>query len=1132
MSSDKSQLNRSFLWLNGAQFFGALNDNAFKLFIIFYLINKQGPDSAAAVTATVAAVFVVPFLLFPALAGVWADRYSKRRIVVGLKTMEVGVMLLGTASFFLGSEAGLYVVLFLMATQSAFFSPSKFGIIPELVETNQLSRANSFLVGLTYLAIIIGSGAAPFIWEISDDRHWVPGVISACIAVTGLAFSLPIERTPPAGTTRKASVIFFMDIWRTIVRIRHDRFLIVTVLAIAYFLGLGAFVQMNIIPFGMQSLELTEEKSAYLFLLTALGIGIGALLAGKLSGRNVEFGLVPLGALGLTASTILLMFVSSHLIAVCGLMIVLGVSAGLFVVPLNAFIQLRCARDQLGETLAASSFLSWVCVLIAAALMYLFSQVFLLEARMGFLIVGLMTLALSLVSVKMLPDFLIRFIGISITRTFYRIKPIGLDHVPVDGPALLVSNHMSWVDAMIILATQQRRIRFLMYRKTYEKRIMNPLFRLMRVIPVSFDEPAEKIEAALREARHQLDEGYLVCIFPEGALSRTGLPGAFKPGLEQIVKNSDHPIIPMYLGGAWGSIFSYYHGKIGPRFPLQFPYPVHVIFGEPMPPTAEAHQVRDAVMELSCMHFQERKRRRRTLGSIFVMSARKNWRSIAVSDSTGAKLTFGRALIASLAGAEMFRKSFPSDEKISVLLPPTVAGALVNIAITLAGKVPVNLNYTVSQEAFESSLAQCGAPCVITSRAFLEKLGTLVVPDPVYYVEDLLPKVQQSAGLRHWFKARCAPLQWVTEKPGSRADDLATIIFSSGSTGEPKGVMLSHHNIVSNIEGMREIFTVSAEDDICGALPFFHSFGFTGTLWFPLISGFSASYHSNPLDGTQIARMVRENRSTILLATPTFLLAYIRRAKPEDFKTLRLVIVGAEKLKSRVAESFKDRFGVQPLEGYGATELSPVAAMNVINADIDGVFQVGVKEGSVGHPLPGVAVRVVDPDTMKPLPPDEPGLLLIKGPNVMVGYLDRPDLTAEVVRDGWYTTGDIAKVDGDGFITITDRLSRFSKIGGEMVPHVGVEEEYMAYHPTAGQELAVTSVPDEKRGEKLFVVYTAAAGTPEELHKTISESKIPNLWKPAKNSYVRVEALPLLGSGKLDLKAIKAIAENAIRGQE
>jgi len=1131
MASGTARLNRSFLWLNVAQFFGALNDNAFKLFIIFYLIGKHGQDSASSVTASVAIVFVVPFLLFPALAGVWADRYSKRHIIVGLKAMEVGVMVLGTISFLMDSAAGLYVVLFLMATQSAFFSPSKFGIIPELVGKGELSKANSFLVGLTYLAIIVGSGVAPFVWELVDERYWIPGLLSACLAVIGFGCSQPIEKTPPAGTTRKASVLFFMDIWRTIVRIRHDRFLIVTVLAIAYFLGLGAFVQMNIIPFGMESLELTEEKSAYLFLLTALGIGAGALLAGKLSGRNVEFGLVPLGALGLTVSTILLMFVSHHLYTVYALMIVLGVSAGLFVVPLNAFIQLQCPRNQLGEVLAASSFLSWVCVLISAGLMILFGQVLHLQARTGFLIVGLMTLVLTLVSIKMLPDFLIRFIGISITRVFYRIKPIGVENVPVNGPALLVSNHLSWMDAMIILATQQRRIRFLMYRKTYDVRFMNPLYRLMRVIPVSFDESPENINSALDEARRQLDDGYLVCIFPEGALSRTGLPGEFKSGLERIVKDSGHPIIPMYLGGAWGSIFSYYHGKIRPRLPLQFPYPVNVVFGRPMPSTAAVHQIRDAVMELSCAHFEERKRTRRTLGAEFVMSARKNWSAVAVSDSTGAELTFGRTLIASLAGAEMIRRTFPSQDKIGVLLPPSVAGVLANVAITLAKKVPVNLNYTVSQQAFESSLAQCGSPCVLTSRAFLEKLGSLSAPENVCYAEDILPKIQEAAGFQHWLKARYAPLRWVAEKAGSRADDLATVIFSSGSTGEPKGVMLSQHNIVSNIEGMREIFKVSAADDICGALPFFHSFGFTGTLWFPLISGFSASYHNNPLDGTQIARIVREKKSTILLATPTFLLAYIRRAKPEDFKSLRLVIVGAEKLKTRVAESFEKRFGVQPLEGYGATELSPVAAMNVINVEIDGVFQIGIKEGSVGHPLPGIAVKVVDPETREPLPPDDAGLLLIKGPNVMIGYLDRPDLTAEVLQDGWYTTGDIAKVDADGFITITDRLSRFSKIGGEMVPHVGVEEEYLAQGRTDEQVLAVTSVPDEKRGEKLVVVYMESAGTPEELHRVISESDIPNLWKPGRNSYVKVDELPLLGSGKLDLKAIKAIAANATRDQ-
>ncbi|MEW6600486.1 MAG: AMP-binding protein, partial [Nitrospirota bacterium] len=306
------------------------------------------------------------------------------------------------------------------------------------------------------------------------------------------------------------------------------------------------------------------------------------------------------------------------------------------------------------------------------------------------------------------------------------------------------------------------------------------------------------------------------------------------------------------------------------------------------------------------------------------------------------------------------------------------------------------------------------------------------------------------------------------------------------------------------------------------------SLGFTGTIWLPLLSGFSVSYHVNPMDGAKIAEMVSQNHSTILLATPTFLLAYLRRAKPADFASLRLVITGAEKLKKRVSDSFHERFGIRPLEGYGATELSPVISLNIHDVEIDGVRQIGSREDSVGHPLPGIAVRIVDPDTSESLPPGGSGLILIKGPNVMQGYLNRQQQTTEVINDGWYVTGDIGHTDKDGFIYITDRISRFSKIAGEMVPHKRIEDEFYARLNGAEQSIAVTSVPDERRGERLVVVFTKEAGQIEDLRKIMAESRLPNLWKPDDRSYILIDAIPVLGSGKIDLKGLRQLALSAV----
>ena len=323
-----------------------------------------------------------------------------------------------------------------------------------------------------------------------------------------------------------------------------------------------------------------------------------------------------------------------------------------------------------------------------------------------------------------------------------------------------------------------------------------------------------------------------------------------------------------------------------------------------------------------------------------------------------------------------------------------------------------------------------------------------------------------------------------------------------------------------------------SDDCVCGILPFFHSFGYTASLWFPLLNGYPAVYHYNPLDGEKIGELAREYKATQFFTAPGFLMMYIRRTVPEDFKTLKLIVVGAEKLKKRLADKFEEKFGIRPLEGYCTTELSPVAALNIPDVKIGEYTQTGHKEGTVGMPLPGIAVKIVDPDTYKMLPPGEPGLLMVKGPNVMLGYLNQPEKTAEVIRDGWYVTGDIVTMDSEGFITITDRMSRFSKIGGEMVPHIAIED--ILHEGINAQEkvLAVTAVPDEKRGEKLVVLYTDDAGDKQNLKRVLAYSTVPNLWKPASDAYIKIEELPLLGSGKLDLKKLNDIAREAFENTQ
>jgi acyl-[acyl-carrier-protein]-phospholipid O-acyltransferase/long-chain-fatty-acid--[acyl-carrier-protein] ligase len=374
-------------------------------------------------------------------------------------------------------------------------------------------------------------------------------------------------------------------------------------------------------------------------------------------------------------------------------------------------------------------------------------------------------------------------------------------------------------------------------------------------------------------------------------------------------------------------------------------------------------------------------------------------------------------------------------------------------------------------------------------------------------------------------KAFLLPPSWLTRRyvKAQKPDDLATVIFSSGSTGAPKGVMLSHRNIAANVEGIGQVIQFTASDRIMGVLPLFHSFGFTGTLWLPLLAGFGVVYHPNPTDAKTIGETVQKYQVTLLISTPTFYAGYLRRCTREQFASLRYLIAGAEKLRGQIANAYQERFGSTILEGYGCTELAPVVAVNTPDV-VDGKeSQISHKPGTVGHPIPGVAAKIIDPDTEQSLGPGQEGLLLIKGPNVMLGYLNQPNLTEQVMRHGWYITGDVAAIDEDGFIRITDRLSRFSKIGGEMVPHMKVEE--VINEALGGIASAVTALPDEQRGERLIAFYAQNGVSKEDLWNKLNQSELPKLWIPKRENLYAIDALPLLGTGKVDLKKIKAMAQ-------
>ena len=1121
-----------FLW---TQFLGAFNDNVYK-----FMVSMRAMDVAAQsgtdYLAVAGAIFVIPFLLFSGYSGHLADAISKRTVLISVKVFEIFVMLLGLASFLSTSIPLMMTVLFLMAVHSTVFSPAKYGIVPEIVPDSELSRANGLLEMSTFVAIILGSSLGTYLFSIWKGEPWKLGAVTLGVAFAGLSTSFRIKRVPAAGSTTKFAWNPFGEVVTGTRHMLKDKALWLTILAFSYFWFIGALFQLDLIQFG-KALKMDERYIGLMNTVMALGIGGGSMLAGRLSGSKVELGLVPLGSSLMALFCILFFFVQGSYTGVLIILALLGLAAGLYAVPLNAFMQQRSESNEKGRIIATNNFYNTIGMLLAAGALYLIRDVMHISAGGLILIFGFVTLLVTVYIVTIVPDFLVRFVFWAATHTIFKIRIVGGKNVPLNGPALLVSNHISHVDGFLIGSCVQRFVRFMVWKPYFENKFLRGFFKLTKAIPMGTNGPREVVES-IREARKQLSEGHVVCIFAEGAISRTGNMLPFKRGMERIVQGLDVPIIPVNLDGMWGSIFSFERGKFFWKWPKRAPYPMTVSFGKPMPASSNAHEVRQAILELGADAVERRKLPHDLLHLRYIRSAKKYWKKFAMADSTGRELTNGQALVGATLIAQWVRKHFRTtndarrttnaQRMIGVLLPSSVAGSLANIGITMTGVVPVNLNFTAGREAMMSAVEQCGIKTVLTSKTFLAK-AKIEALDGSVYIEDILARATKAQKLAALLRARLMPARLLARRyrlHKMTSDSTATIIFSSGSTGVPKGVMLSHYNIISNIEAMVQVFWIGPQDCVIGVLPFFHSFGFTVTIWLPVLCGGGVAYHPNPTDAKAIGALVQKYKGTFLLSTPTFCSTYTRKCAKEEFETLRFVLVGAEKLREQVATAFFEKFGLKLLEGYGCTEMSPVVAVNAPDWEAGKDTQRGGKPGTVGQPLPGIAARIVDPATMEPLSADQEGLLLVKASSRMTGYLGQPEKSAEVVHDGWYVTGDIAVIDDEGFIRITDRLSRFSKIGGEMVPHLKVEEAIYDIIGSGEHGVVVTGIPDEQRGERLAVLYTCPSVLPAELWQRLSDTDLPKLWVPKRENFYRVEALPTLGTGKVDLRAIKSKAQS------
>ena len=723
----------------------------------------------------------------------------------------------------------------------------------------------------------------------------------------------------------------------------------------------------------------------------------------------------------------------------------------------------------------------------------------------------------------------IEWLGAALGRLLYAVRSSGSQHVPQSGGALLIANHLSYVDAVVLQLVCPRRIRFVGVRGVETSRLLELCLRWSRAISISTVHPLQGFKSAVKA----LNNGELVCVFPEGSISRTGQLMEIKRGFSRMARRAFVPVIPAAIDGLWGSIWSFSDNKYLWKSPRLKRTPVFVAFGPAISPAAATvANARKALLDLGAAAFEQRPGLMRHLGRECVCALAKIPQRVIVIDRTIQRrpVTASQLLATAAALSRRIRRDVP-ERRIGIVLPPGAGAFIANLAVVCAGKVPVNLNFTLGRASAEACLRLSGIQTVISADAVQKKVTNFPWPQRTL---DLHAQIAACGGKRAilpWlFAAWLLPNQWFADllglpHVGDRSE--AGLLFTSGSSGEPKGVVLTHRNILANCAQISSLSILPREASLMGCLPLFHSMGFTVTLWYPLLRGCQVVTVPSPLDTRKIVDAIRDENVTVLLGAPTFIRPILKKAHPAELRSLDLVVTGAEKLTDELSRTFLETFHIEILQGYGLTETTPATNINQPNPPITTATadqQLGKRSGSTGRLLPGMTVRIVDPDTGRELAVTETGMVLFRGANVFSGYLNDDEKTREAFVDGWFVTGDLGRFDEEGFLFIEGRLSRFSKIGGEMVPHATVEQkiqEAFGWEQVDVPNVVVTSIPDAFKGEALVILTTEHISI-EDVRSRLHATDLPNLWLP--RIVRKVEKIPMLGSGKLDLKLCREIA--------
>lgn len=1131
-------------------FLNAFVDLGHKITIQNTLFKIYDGQTQIVLTAIVNGLILLPFILLFSPTGFLSDRFPKHIIMRYAAWGAVGLTIAITISYYLGWFWFAFAMTFVLAIQSAVYSPAKYGYLKELVGKELLSPGNALVQATTTVSILLGIFCFSMLFEVrlagheysneADVLRQVAPIGFALIA--GALLELVSAHRIPAMHAGDSTLKFELDKYRRAVYLKKNmhsvwnhRVIWLCIVGLAIFWAISQATLAIFPAFAKDVLQETDTRVIQGLLACAgIGIVIGSTIAGRMSRNYIETGLIPLGAFGVFLGIAAMPFLSTAL--TMGLaFILLGAAGGLFIVPLNSLIQFHAAENQLARVLAANNLVGNFVMLSGLVLTSLFA-VLGLSARALFFGLALVALFGAIYTLWRLPQSLARFVLARALGVGFQTTVINYRNLPESGGALLLGNHVSFVDWALVSATCPRQVRFVMHKGIYSKWYLRWILDLVGVIPIASGDSRRAIESV----RGYLEKGDVVCVFPEGTITRNGQLGEIRRGFERMAEGLDIPIIPFYLHGLWGSRFS----RAGSRTRQHQASPrkrrIVVSYGEALPSTTRADELKQHIFDLGVECWETQSLQYKCIPSEWLTTAKRYGRREVLLDTTGQNLSCYRLMTAVFLFSRLIRARC-QGQNIGILLPSTAAGAIANMASLVAGKTVVNLNYTADEQSLQSAIKAAELNDVLVSTKFLARLegrgmgkASLLENLNTHALEDMGAEISSAKKMSYLLMSVLLPI-WLLEAVFLTKRDstsTAAILFSSGSEGTPKGVELTHNNLLANVQQSVQLLDFEESDTIMATLPLFHAFGLTGTMLIPLVEGVRVVYHPDPTDVQNIAKTITQKEATVLIATSTFLRLFVRNRKVEPLMldSLRLVISGAEKLSVDVRDGFRQKFGKKIYEGYGATELSPVIACNIPDQLAPGSLKLipGSRPGTVGMPLPGTTIRICDPDTHESLPIGDEGMILVAGPQVMRGYLKQPEKTREAIVeiDGmrWYRTGDKGRLDDDGFVTIVDRYSRFAKLGGEMISLAAVETKILDVLGNSEEiEIAAVNLPDSKKGERIMLLVTDQVDA-SGLKKKLIDSGMNPLMIPS--DIVEVESIPILGTGKRDFAAVKKLAQS------